>query len=94
MFRWGLWLSPGSCSIVYGLLEEKGIEDVIKPRRNSRLDSSSEPRREGMDEAEGLRKTMDRRDGIFGEFCMAKTIKNITRELMAKACIYNMLINL
>jgi transposase len=30
----------------------------------------------------------------FGEFCMAKTMKNITKELTAKAYIYNMLINL
>ena len=32
-------------SKVYRLLEEKGIEAVIKPRRNSRLDTPSEPRR-------------------------------------------------
>ena len=30
----------------------------------------------------------------FGEVCMAKTMKNITKELAAKAYIYNMLINL
>jgi hypothetical protein len=30
----------------------------------------------------------------FGEFCMAKTMKNIARELVAKAYLYNMLINL
>jgi len=30
----------------------------------------------------------------FGEFCMAKTMKNIIRELTTKAYIYNMLINL
>jgi IS5 family transposase len=32
-------------SKVYKLLEHKGIEAVIKPRRNSRLDTPSEPRR-------------------------------------------------
>jgi len=30
----------------------------------------------------------------LGEFCMAKTMKNITKELATKAYIYNMLINL
>jgi len=30
----------------------------------------------------------------FGEFCMAKTMKNITKELVTKAFIYNMLLNL
>lgn len=29
----------------------------------------------------------------FGEFCLAKTMKNITKELTTKAFIYNMLIN-
>jgi len=32
-------------SQVYELLERKGIEAVIKPPRNSRLDTPSEPRR-------------------------------------------------
>lgn len=32
-------------SRVYELLEQKGIEAVIKPRRNSRLDTPSQPRR-------------------------------------------------
>jgi len=32
-------------SKVYKLLDQKGIEAVIKPRRNSRLDTPSEPRR-------------------------------------------------
>jgi hypothetical protein len=30
----------------------------------------------------------------LGEFCIAKTLKNITKELTAKAFIYNMLVNL
>ena len=29
----------------------------------------------------------------FGEFCLAKTMENITKELTTKAFIYNMLIN-
>jgi len=32
-------------SRVYELLEQKGIEAAIKPRRNSRLDTPSQPRR-------------------------------------------------
>ena len=98
-------------SKVYRLLEEKGIEAVIKPRRNSRLDTPSEHRRravtlykrlgeKGWTELKGYGRrwivetaysTFKRR---FGEFCMAKTMKNITKELAAKAYIYNMLINL
>lgn len=30
----------------------------------------------------------------FGEYCIAKTLKNIVKELTAKAAIYNMLTNL
>jgi len=30
----------------------------------------------------------------FGEHCMAKTLENITKELVAKATIYNMIVNL
>ena len=30
----------------------------------------------------------------FGEFCMAKTMRNITKKLTTKAYIYNMLVNL
>jgi hypothetical protein len=31
---------------------------------------------------------------LYGEYCMAKNMENISKELMAKAYIYNMLINL
>jgi hypothetical protein len=31
---------------------------------------------------------------LYGEYCMAKNTENISKELMAKAYIYNMLINL
>ena len=30
----------------------------------------------------------------FREFCMAKTMRSLTKELMTKAFIYNMLMNL
>jgi len=98
-------------SKVYNLLEQKKIESVIKPRRNSRLDTPSEPRRRAValykrleDKQWTKLKGYGRRWSVetaysifkraFGEYCMAKTMKNITKELAAKAFIYNMLINL
>lgn len=98
-------------SKVYQTLEQKGIEAVIKPRRNSRIDTPSESRRRAVTlhkrlgdkrwtkmkgygkrwSAETAYSTFKR---TFGESCMAKTMKNITKELTAKAYIYNMLINL
>jgi len=96
---------------VYETLEQRGIEAVIKPRRNSRTDTSSEPRREAVTQYKRLGhehwarlKGYGRRWSVetaystfkrtFGESCMAKTFQNITKELAAKAFIYNMLINL
>jgi len=98
-------------SKVYRLLEKKGIEAAIKPRRNSRPDTPSEPRRKVVTLYERLGdnrwtklKSYGKRWGVetaystfkrtFGEYCMAKTFPNITRELAAKAYLYNMLINL
>jgi len=92
-------------------LSRRGIEAVIKPRRNSRLDTPLEPRRRAVIQykrpgrknwtkllrygrrwiVETVYSTFKR---AFGEYCMAKTMKNITRELMTKAYIYNILINL
>jgi hypothetical protein len=31
---------------------------------------------------------------LYGEYCMAKNMESITKELMAKAYIYNILMNL
>jgi len=98
-------------SKVYKMLEQKEIEAVIKPRRNSRLDTPSEPRRKAVtlykrlgDKQWTKLKDYGKRWSVetaystfkrtFGEYCMAKTMKNITKELTAKAFIYNMLINL
>ncbi len=98
-------------SKVYELLEQKGIEAVIKPRRNSRLDTPSQPRRKAVTSYTSLGhrkwtnlKGYGKRWSVetaystfkraFGEYCMAKTLKNITKELAAKAYIYNMIINL
>lgn len=98
-------------SKVYELLESKKIEAVIKPRRNSRMDTPSEPRRRtvAMHKRLGHEQWAKLTDygkrwsvetaystfkRIFGEFCMAKTMKTITKELVTKAFIYNMLLNL
>jgi len=88
-------------SKVYRLLEEKGIEAVIKPRRNSRLDTPSEPRRRAVTLYKRLGekgwaelKGYGRRWIVETAYSTAKTMKNITRELATKAYIYNMLINL
>ena len=41
-------------SAVYGLLEGRGIEPVIKPRRNSRLDAEPPSRRRAVDQVRRL----------------------------------------
>lgn len=83
-------------SRVYELFEQKGIEAIIKPRRNSRLDTPTEPRRKvvmlykRLEEKEWrelkgygrrwiVETTYSTFKRAFGEFCMAKTMKNITR---------------
>lgn len=98
-------------SEIYELLESKGVEAAIKPRKNSRSDTPSEARGRNVSlyrrlghQAWAKLKGYGKRWSIetaystfkraFGEFCMAKTLKNIKKELMAKAFIYNMLINL
>jgi len=98
-------------SDIYELLDSKGIETVIKPRRNSRVDTSSEARRRSVrlyqrlgHEGWARLKGYGRRwmvetaysafKRIFGEYCMAKTLGNIAKELVAKATIYNFLVNL
>jgi transposase len=98
-------------SKVYELLDQKGIEAVIKPRRNSRIDTPSLSRRKVITQHKRLGykqwaklKGYGKRWSVetaystfkraFGEACMAKTMKNITEELTAKAYIYNMIINL
>ena len=98
-------------SSVYELSEAKGIEAVIKPRRNSRLNTKSEARRKvitlyrnlGHDAWSRLREYGKRWSvetafstfkRLFGEYCLAKTIANIAKELALKALIYNMAVNM
>lgn len=98
-------------SEIYELLESKGIEAAIKPRKNSRSDTPSEARGRNVSlhrslghQAWAKLKGYGRRwsvetaystfKGALGEFCMAKTLKNIAKELITKAFIYNMLIRL
>jgi len=98
-------------SEIYELLESRGIEVVIKPRKNSRTDTPSEARRVAVSlhrrlghgvwakiKGYGKRWSVETAYSTFkrtlGDFCMAKALKNITKELTAKASIYNMLVNL
>ena len=98
-------------SEIYELLESKGIEEAIKPRRNSRLDTPSEARRRAVTAYKRLGhrhwadlKGYGKRWSVetaystfkrtFGEYCMAKTMNNIKKEMTTKAYIYNTLINL
>jgi len=96
---------------VYVASGSRGVEAVVRPRRNSRLDTPSEARREAVSlyrrlgyERWSKRKGYGKRWGVetaystfkrtFGEYCMAKTVENIERELTAKAFIYNTLLSL
>lgn len=98
-------------SKIYEYLEAKGIEPIIKPRRNSRLDTKSKARRRAVELYKKLghkawidlkqygRRWMDETafsmfKRLFGEHCLAKTPYTIAKELIAKAFIYNMIINL
>ena len=107
------WLGDGAydAGMVYEMLEARGIEAVIKPRRNSRLDTASPARRREVEqyldlgyEAWAREKDYGRRwmaetafstfKRLFGEHCLARTMENIARELVAKVALYNMLVNL
>ena len=96
---------------VYEFSESKGVEAIVKPRRNSRIDTPSEAKGRAVrlyrllgHERWVRLKQYGRRWSVemaystfkraFGEFCMAKTLKSIRKELMTKTFIYNMLINL
>jgi len=90
-------------------LEAKGIEAVVKPRSNSRADRCHQARREavklfkelGLKAWTKLKQYSERWmvetvffKRLFGEYCLSKEPINIVKELMAKAYIYNMLINM
>ncbi|MEM3013346.1 MAG: transposase, partial [Candidatus Bathyarchaeia archaeon] len=98
-------------SEVYELLESKIIEAAIKPRRNSRMDTPSEPRRRavamykrlghkqwtnltGYGKRWSVETAYSTFKRTFGEYCMAKTMSNIEKEMTTKAYIYNTIINL
>jgi len=97
--------------MVFEMLEERGIEAVIKPRRNSRLDTSSPARRKAVRQLRELGYeawTRERGYGrrwmaetafstfkrMFREHCLARTMNNITKELVAKVALYNTLVNM
>lgn len=94
------------------LLEARGLEPIVKPRRNSHMDEDHHVRR---GEEVGLYRKLGHRGWVklkhygrrwmaetafstfkrlFGEYCLAKTLPNIVKELTLKAFLYNMIINL
>ena len=109
--RIACWLGDGAYDSgeVFEALEARGIEPVIKPRRNSRPDTRSPARGRAVEEFLGLgydgwakEKGYGRRWAVetafstfkrmFGEHSLARTMDNITRELVAKVSLYNMLL--
>ena len=111
--RISCWLGDGAydSGMVFEELEERGIEAVVKPRRNSVSGTASPARgravREFLElgyEGWAVEKGYGRRwaaetafstfKRLFGEHSLARTMDNITRELVAKVSLYNMLVNM
>jgi hypothetical protein len=107
------WLGDGAydSGMVYEALEARGIEAVIKPRRNSVSSTRSAARGRAVEEFLGLgyedwarEKGYGRRwaaetafstfKRLFGEHSLARSMDCITRELVAKVSLYNMLVNM
>jgi len=97
--------------VVFEALEARGIEPVIKPRRNSVLGTGSSAKGRAVREFQELgyegwaeEKGYGRRWAVetafstfkrlFGEHSLARSIDCITRELVAKASLYNLLVNM
>jgi hypothetical protein len=95
----------------YTILRWMGVKPIIKPRRNSRMDSGPPERRSSVmilkTLGEGgwsrmmcygrrwaVETSFSTFKRLYGEYCMARSMENIAREMMAKAYIYNMIINL
>jgi len=96
---------------VFEALEERGIEAVVKPRRNSVPSTRSSARGRAVREFQELgyegwavEKGYGRRWAVetafstfkrmFGEHSLARSMDCITRELVAKVSLYNMLVNM
>ncbi len=97
--------------MVFEALEERGIEAVVKPRRNSVPSTRSSARGRAVREFQELgyeawaeEKGYGRRWAVetafstfkrmFGEHSLARSMDCITRELVAKVSLYNMLVNM
>ena len=111
--RIACWLGDGAydSGVVFEELEARGIEAVIKPRRNSVPGTASPARGRAVEEFlelgyEGwaVEKGYGRRWAVetafstfkrlFGEHSLARSMDCITRELVAKVSLYNMLVNM
>jgi hypothetical protein len=90
----------------YAQLGKMGIKPIIKPRRNARVDRGHPERRNSaiMFKTLGRRRGVERKVTVGAETAFStfkrlyreysKNMENITKELSAKAYIYNMVINL
>ena len=111
--RIACWLGDGAYDSgdVFEELEARGIESVIKPRRNSVPGTASPVRGRAVREFQELgyegwaeEKGYGRRWAVetafstfkrlFGEHSLARSMDSITRELVVKVSLYNMLVNM
>ena len=107
------WLGDGAydSGMVFEALEERGIEAVIKPRRNARSDAGPLSRgvavgmigelgyetwaeTVGYGRRWAVETAFSTFKRMFGEHSLSRSMDCITRELVAKVSLYNMLVNM
>lgn len=111
--RVACWLGDGAydSGMIFEMLEARGVEAMIKPRRNSVPGTRSSARGRAVEGFLGLgyeawagEKGYGRRwmaetafstfKRLFGEHSLARSMHCITKELVAKVYLYNMLVNM